>query len=51
MQSLAQQLKEEMGNPQADPKAVREHTKKLDKLSKEIAKQQHEVATALGITA
>jgi hypothetical protein len=40
-----------MDNPQSNPKAVREHMKKLDKLSKEIAKQQHEVASALGISA
>jgi hypothetical protein len=51
MQTLAEQLKSEMGNPQADPKVVREHMKKLDKLGKEIAKQQREVASALGINA
>ena len=51
MQTLAQQLKAEMDNPQSDPKSVRDHMKKLDKLSKEIAKQQHEVASALGISA
>lgn len=51
MQALAQQLKAETDNPQSDPKAVREHIKKLDKLGKEIAKEQHEVATALGISA
>jgi chromosome segregation ATPase len=51
MQTLAQQLKTEMDNPQADPKTVRERMKKLDKLGKEIAKEQREVASALGITA
>ena len=51
MQSLAQQLKSEMGNPESNPKIVREHLKKLDKLSKEVAKQQREVASALGISA
>ena len=50
MQTLAAQVKSEVGNAQADPKVVREHMKKLDKLSKEIAKQQHEVASALGIS-
>lgn len=51
MQTLAAQVKSELGNPQADPKVAREHIKKLNKLSKEIAKQQHEVASALGISA
>jgi len=51
MQTLAAQVKSELGNPQSDPKIVREHMKKLDKLSKEIARQQHKVATALGISA
>ena len=43
--------KSELINPQADPKIAREHMKKLDKLSKEVAKQQHGVANALGISA
>jgi len=51
MRTLAAQLKTEIENPQSDPKAVRDHMKKLDKLGKEIAKEQHEVASALGITA
>jgi|SRR6516165_10659248 hypothetical protein len=51
MQTLADQVKSELNNPQADPKIAREHMKKLDKLSKEVAKQQHEVANALGISA
>jgi hypothetical protein len=51
MQTLAEQVKSELGNPQTDPKIAREHLKKLNKLSKEIAKQQHEVASALGISA
>lgn len=50
MQSLAQQLKTEMANLESDPKVVREHTKRLDKLSKEIATEQHEVASALGLS-
>lgn len=51
MQSLAQQLKSEMNNPEADPKVVREHMKKLEKLAKETTKGQHEVAAALGVSA
>jgi hypothetical protein len=51
MQTMAQQLKTEIDNPQTDPKIVHEHKKKLDKLSKEVAKQQREVASALGISA
>ena len=51
MQSLSQQLKSELSNSESDPKIVREHLKKLDKLSKEIAKQQHEIGAALGISA
>jgi hypothetical protein len=51
MQTLAEQVKSELGNPQADPKLAREHIKKLDKLSKEVAKQQREAAVALGISA
>ena len=51
MQALAEQVKSELNNPQADPKVAREHLKKLDRLSKEVAKQQHEVASALGISA
>lgn len=51
MQTLAEQVKAEVNNPQADSKAVREHMKKLDKLGKEIAKEQREVASALGISA
>lgn len=51
MQTLAEQLKAEVSNPQANSKAVHEHMKKLDKLGKEIAKEQREVASALGISA
>jgi hypothetical protein len=51
MQTLAQQLKSEMDHAPSDPKVVREHMKKLDKLGKEIAKGQREVASALGISA
>jgi len=51
MQTMARQLKTEIDNPQTDPKIVHEHKKKLDKLSKEVAKQQREVASALGISA
>lgn len=50
MQSLAEQLKSETGNAETNSKTVREHIKKLNKLSKEIAKEQHEIAAALGIT-
>jgi hypothetical protein len=41
----------ELINLQADPKIAREHMKKLDKPSKEVAKQQHGVANALEISA
>lgn len=51
MQVLAKQLRLELGNPETDPKIVQGHMKKLNKLSKEIAKQQHEIASALGISA
>jgi len=49
MQSLAQQLKSELDSPKSDPKVLREHMKKLDKLTKETTKRQHDVAVALGI--
>jgi hypothetical protein len=49
MRSLAQQLKSELDSPKSDPKVLREHVKKLDKLTKETTKRQHDVAVALGI--
>jgi hypothetical protein len=51
MQALAQQLKSELDSPKSDPKVVREDMKKLDKLTKETTKRQHDVAVALGIQA
>ncbi len=48
MQSLAQQPKSELDSPKSDPKLLREHMKKLDKLTKETRKRQHDVAVALG---
>lgn len=51
MQALAQRLKSELDNAESDSKLAKEQTKKLNKLGKEIAKEQREIATALGITA
>ena len=51
MQTLAEQVETEVNNPHADSKALREHMKKLDKLGKEVAKEQRDVASALGISA
>ncbi len=51
MQALAQQLKAELAKSDSDPKLVKAQMKKLDKLGKEMAKEQHEIAAALGITA
>jgi hypothetical protein len=50
MEVLASQIKTEMANRDTDPTALRKDIKKLDKLSKDISKRQHDVAVALGIT-
>jgi hypothetical protein len=49
MEALAQQVKTEMADRDADPAAVRKDLKKLGKLSKDISKRQHEIGVALGI--
>lgn len=50
MQSLAEQLKSDSGNSASDPRVVQQRIKKLNKLSREIAKEQHDIAAALGIS-
>jgi hypothetical protein len=40
----------EAANSESDPKAVQQGMKKLNKLSKEIAREHHEIAAGLGIS-
>jgi hypothetical protein len=49
MEALARQVKTEMADHDADPTAVRMDLLKLEKLSKDISKRQHEIGVALGI--
>lgn len=49
MEVLANQVKTEIANRDADPTALRKDIKKLERLSKDISKRQREVAVALGI--
>jgi hypothetical protein len=49
MEALARQVKTEMADHVADPTVVRNDLKKLEKLSKDVSKRQHEIGVALGI--
>ncbi len=51
MQTLAKELKSELASSEVDSKLVKQQMKKLDKLGKEMAKEQREIAVALGISA
>ena len=47
----SQQLKADLANKNSDLKKLQEEVRKIDKLSKQIQKEQRAVATALGIEA
>jgi len=47
----SQQLKTELANKNSHPKKLQETVRKIDKLTKQIQKEQRVVATALGIEA
>lgn len=49
LDTWSKELKAELDNKNADPVKVREQVRKMDKLSKDIQKEQHQIADALGI--
>lgn len=49
LDTWSKELKAELDNKNADPVKVREQVRKMDMLSKDIQKEQHQIADALGI--
>ena len=49
MQALTDHLRTEMADKDTDPKVIHRDLKKLEKLAKQVSKQQHEIGVAPGI--